>query len=178
MKRIGSILLILILIVPFYGTWSWLELQKKKVKKAVKWRIIEGIDRSELVLLSFTHHESEILLRWIHSREFEFNDEMYDIVETLSDPDSVHYWCWWDNEETKLNRELKGVVTSLFGKSSNNNEKINRLVNFCISLYCEDIPEHHIGSYYCSAVSESFYYCNYHPPFIIMKSPPPKAGYL
>lgn len=160
--------------MPFYGTWTWLEHQKKKVKKAVKWRIIEGIDRSELVLLSFTRQESEVLLRWVHSREFEYNDEMYDVVESSIDEDSARYWCWWDYEETKLNRELRGIVSSLFGKSSNNKDKINNLISFYRALFCDDIPDYHFTPYCSISDYSNRYHFIYISPVILKHRPPPR----
>lgn len=79
------------------------------LKREIKHRIIEGIDRSELVELSFTAEEKK-QLRWEHSKEFEYNGEMYDVVESKSENGKITYWCWWDNEETNLNRRLNNLL--------------------------------------------------------------------
>jgi hypothetical protein len=173
LKKIAAILLLLTLIVPFYGTWSWLEVQKKKVKRTIKWRIIEGIDREELVLLSFSHPDAKSSLRWIHSREFEYQEEMYDIVEVLEDADSIHYWCWWDYEETRLNRELRKIVAGVFGNSPMAKEKMQRLSSFCSNLFCETHPDFNLTP--SKQQHQLVCYKNqiYQAPLIEVQKPPP-----
>ena len=104
-------------------TYLWLNLQKKQVKREVKWEIIEGIDRSELVLIQLSKSEVEEKLEWEHSKEFEFEGEMYDVVEFEETPDSIKYWCWWDHEETALNKNLADVVNNLLGNHPDRKEK-------------------------------------------------------
>ena len=41
------------LIAPAVVTYSWLQQRKRAVKKEVKWKMIAGIDKSELVILKF-----------------------------------------------------------------------------------------------------------------------------
>ena len=58
--------------------------------------MIAGIDKSELVLFKFSKEETTTKLNWKHAKEFEFNQQMYDVVEKQVSKDSIHYWCWWD----------------------------------------------------------------------------------
>jgi hypothetical protein len=109
LKQLFSILLISSLIGPYLGISLYLKHEKRMLKREIKHRIIEGIDRSELVELSFTPEEKK-QLRWEHSKEFEYNGEMYDVVESKSENGKITYWCWWDNEETKLNRRLNNLL--------------------------------------------------------------------
>ena len=105
-KKLIPLFLLLCLAAPFVLTYSALKMQKHQLKRSIKHQIIDGIDKSELVLLKFSKHEVEEMLDWEHSKEFEFKNEMYDVVEKEETTDSISYWCWWDNEETKLNRQL------------------------------------------------------------------------
>ncbi|HEY8401789.1 MAG TPA: hypothetical protein VIK89_11025 [Cytophagaceae bacterium] len=107
-----------------------------KIQKEVKWKIIAGIDKNELVLLKFTKEETETKLNWKHSKEFEYNKEMYDIVETEVNGDTISYWCWHDHEETALNRKLADVVAKTFGSNPKSKEKQKQLLDFFKSLYC------------------------------------------
>jgi hypothetical protein len=109
-KQLFSILLISTLIGPFLGITLYLKHEKRMLKREIKHRIIEGIDKSELVELTFTDLEAETQLRWEHSKEFEYNGEMYDVVESKSDNGKITYWCWWDNEETSLNKQLNKLL--------------------------------------------------------------------
>lgn len=110
LKQLFSILLISSLIGPYLGISLYLKHEKKMLKREIKHRIIEGIDKSELVELTFTVAEAEKKLQWEHSKEFEYNGEMYDVVESKSDGKKVTYWCWWDNQETSLNKQLSKLL--------------------------------------------------------------------
>lgn len=101
------------------------------LKREIKHRIIEGIDRSELVELSFTPEE-EKQLRWEHSKEFEYKGEMYDVVESKSENGKTTYWCWWDNEETSLNKQLNKLLARALNDQEPSNT--NSSAQFWLSL--------------------------------------------
>jgi hypothetical protein len=137
-KKFWSILLILCLMLPATGTIIYLHFQKKQVKKSVKKQIIAGIDKNALVLLKFSSEDIKALLRWEHSREFEYNGQMYDVIETVYRNDSVYYWCWWDYEETLLNKKLNKLTCIAFGKDPGQKEKQHQLISFYKSLFFSD----------------------------------------
>src|SRR5688572_27780769 len=110
LRAVISIFLFLSLTVPFAGTYTWLQYHKHQTKRAIKWRMIAGMQGEELELLKFSKAETQTKLRWEHSREFEYNSQMYDVVAVITKADSVFYWCWWDNEETLLNKQLGQLV--------------------------------------------------------------------
>lgn len=58
------------------------------------------------VHFAFSKVETETLLRWEHSKEFEYEGEMYDVVRAETRNDSVFYTLWWDHEETEINQKL------------------------------------------------------------------------
>lgn len=137
-QRFTALFLLLCLTLPFLGTYTWLKMEKRKVKKTIKWRMIDGMDKSELVLLKFTKEEAEAELEWEHSREFEYNGQMYDVVEKNEVGDTTYYYCWWDHEETKLNRQLSELVANAMGKNPLNKEKQERLTNFIKNLFLKN----------------------------------------
>jgi len=120
-------------------TYLYLNHQRYQIKREVKWKIIEGIDKSELVLIHLSKAEAKERLDWEHSKEFEFEGEMYDVVEFEEAPDSVKYWCWWDHEETALNQNLAEVVSNLLGNHPDKKEKEQKLISFYQSLFSEKI---------------------------------------
>ena len=77
------------LIAPAVVTYSWLQQRKRVVKKEVKWKMIVGIDKSELVLLKFSKAAMASKLKWKHAKEFEFNNQMYDIGDKVVSKDSI-----------------------------------------------------------------------------------------
>jgi hypothetical protein len=116
-------------------TFIFLKHQKKQIKKEIKRKIISEVDKSELVLLKFTEEEKNSQLTWEHSKEFEYKGEMYDIIETYKVGDTAYYWCWWDHEETKLNKQLNHLVSLAMGSNPKNQDNQQRLMNFFKSLY-------------------------------------------
>lgn len=177
MKKVIAILLFLCLLLPFYGTYTWLKVQKKQVKRAVKWKMIEGISQEQLETLVFSREEAEKELRWIHSREFEYRGEMYDIVETIECSDSIRYICWWDHEETKLNRQLAGLVEKVFQKNPITRNHQQQVVLFYRMLFCNGVEMHDFTQYPSSISQQSSEFCcqlinNPAPP-----TPPPEWDY-
>ncbi|MEZ4883354.1 MAG: hypothetical protein R3E32_01365 [Chitinophagales bacterium] len=137
-SRFSSILLIFILIAPIFLTYSWLQCQKSIVKNQVKTQLIATIEKEELVLLKFSKTEAKTKLKWEHSKEFEFDQQMYDVIESESVGDSIFYWCWWDYEETELNHILKELVDYALGNDSQNKKNQTKLISYLKSLYCTD----------------------------------------
>lgn len=109
------------------------------VRKEVKWKMIAGIDKSELVLLKFSKSEIASKLKWKHSKEFEFNSQMYDIVDKVISKDSIQYWCWWDYKETKLNKQLDELLVGVFQHDSKSKEKQDLLFKFYKSVYFQPV---------------------------------------
>lgn len=127
------------LIAPAVVTYTWLQQRKRAVKKEVKWKMIAGIDKSELVLLKFSKSEIVSKLKWKHSKEFEFNSQMYDIVDKVISKDSIQYWCWWDYKETKLNKQLDELLVGVFQHDSKSKEKQDLLFKFYKSVYFQPV---------------------------------------
>lgn len=157
-------------------TYLWLKHQKKQVKHEVKWKIIEGKDKSELVLIQLTKVEAAEKLEWEHSKEFEFEGEMYDVVEFEETADSIKYWCWWDYEETKLNKNLAEVVNNLLGNHPEKQEKEQKLISFYQSLFLEKVFQWEFLS--CTTVSNPIIHYKFiHTDFInSIPSPPPQLA--
>ena len=151
----------------------YLRITKKQIRREVKHKIIEGINKDELVQLRFSNAD-KALLKWKHSKEFEYNGSMYDIVDSTILSDTTTYWCWWDNEETKLNKQLDESLSLIFGKDPRTKRTQDHLSHFLKTLY------HNGASTHISAYAEellAFYekdpdlLTNYHSP----PTPPPQA---
>jgi hypothetical protein len=108
------------------------------VRKEVKRKIIAGLDRDDLFLVALTQEESQIELRWEHSKEFEYKGQMYDIVETEWKDGVIYYWCWWDHEETSLNQKLNKLAAHAFDTSDRKQQQEKKLSYFYQSLYFQE----------------------------------------
>ncbi len=129
--------LLTFLIIPLQSSFMSIQLRKKILRKEIKRKIIAGLHDDELVKLKFANSEIQNKLRWKHSKEFEFNGEMYDIVKTKKTADSIEYYCWWDSEESKLNRKLIALVVRAFPDLPENKELNFQLSNFYKSIFFE-----------------------------------------
>lgn len=136
MRKAISILLILSLVLPVTGIFLHYQVNQKQIRKEVKHRMLTGIDRDQLERLAF-HHQETAQLTWKHSREFVFQGQFYDIVETHSTTDSIIYYCWWDNDETVLHQQLDALLASLMQRDPEQQQKQTRISDFFKSLYCE-----------------------------------------
>lgn len=171
--KISGILLLFCLIAPIVATFTFLHYHKKHIRKEVKHKIIAGIDRDELVLLKFTKKESKTKLRWEHSKEFEYKNQMYDIVEKEFKGDTIYYWCWWDHEETELNKKLDVLVAYALGQDAQRKESQKQLENFYKSLYCYPLSELKLFKIQAIQISSPYnliYKGLFYPPPV----PPPK----
>lgn len=134
MRSFFSILLLIALILPIPGTVIYLKITKRQIRREVKHKIIEGISKEELVLLKFSKSDLK-QLKWKHSKEFEYDGSMYDIVDSIQSSDSISYWCWWDNKETKLNKQLDHSLALIFGKDKRTQRSQDHLSHFIQTLY-------------------------------------------
>lgn len=135
LKRIFALLLLACLSLPLIGTYSYLSIQRRSVRRQVKRMLISGMEESDLVLLKFTDEELKKELNWKHSKEFEYKRRMYDIVERKLENGIHHFLCWPDDEETKLNRQLNSIVAQILGKMPFQRKNNARLVYFLNNLY-------------------------------------------
>ena len=131
--------MVLIFILPVWGSFYYLQFQKKAVQKKVKRNIMHNCNDDELVFLAFTKEEIKTKLNWKHSKEFEYKGEMYDIVDFKETEDSVYYKLWWDKEETAINQRVKKLAAAVFSNSpdeQNNQLAFTLVLKF---LFYEDV---------------------------------------
>ena len=136
--KLLSLFLLAALVVPITATFIILKKQQKQVRKEVKWKMIAGIDKSELVLLKFKSSETGQLLDWKHSKEFQYSGEFYDVVETEFQNDSVFYWCWWDSKETELNAKLQSILLDNYQNNPEHQSKSQHFKSFIKTLFVEE----------------------------------------
>lgn len=129
-------LLFCFLLDPIIGTFTYFYVKRTFIKIEVKNKISSGISRDKLVLLKFSVEESKKKLNWKHSREFEYNHNMYDVVEKKTIGDTVYYWCYYDHEEAELNRKIEKLIDRASNRSTKLITDLYYLMYFFKSLYC------------------------------------------
>jgi len=129
--------LLTFLVMPLQSSFMSIQHRKKMLRKEIKRKIIAGLNDAELVKLKFANSEIQKKLKWKHSKEFEFNGEMYDIVKTKKTADSTEYYCWWDSEESSLNRKLIALVIRNLPDLPENKELSFQLSNFYKTIFLQ-----------------------------------------
>ena len=161
------------MIVPFAGTYILYKHQKRLIRKEIKHKIIAGIDKSELVLINVHNSKIEIDLEWEHSKEFEYKGEMYDVVSRETSGDTTSFWCWWDYDETSLNKQLTASLSKALGHDTKTKNTQNRLQNFLKALYFEDNSKSDFNSFKENE-HNSQYLANYFERYSSPAKPPPE----
>lgn len=137
MRKNIIVILCCIALGSFSGTFFWYQIQKISIKKTISEYIDNGIEKEKLVLLKFTYADSETKLRWEHSKEFEYNNQMYDVVEIEYKNDSVYYLCWHDKEETAINNQIRKMAKFVLPNNIKDDHKDTKSQkNLGKNLYC------------------------------------------
>lgn len=84
-------------------------------KKEIKEFFEEDLDKEELVCFEFSDQEIHSL-KWKHEKEFEYMDNMYDVVYREHDGNKHLLWCYKDDFE----RELKKKINHFLAFGSDN----------------------------------------------------------
>lgn len=144
MRSLFGILLLFCLSAPIVGTYTGLHVEKYRVKKAVKQRLLAEVNPADLVFFQFSKIEQETVLHWEHEQEFEYHGQMYDVVRKVVRNDSVLLWCWWDHAETKLNRQLRHILAQTLSNDPCRRDQERRAVCFFLALFFVEIPDVHL----------------------------------
>lgn len=126
------------LLAPIAVTFTFLHYRKNQVREGISQQIKVGIDKDELILLKFSEEESKNKLQWKHLKEFKFKNEMYDIVKSRIKGDSIYYWCWKDNEETKIDNKLNELTSLALGDDPPSRNSKKQFLHFYKLLFYTD----------------------------------------
>lgn len=174
MRRITSIFIISLFIYNSFGFLAlhpllsiyYKNLGMQQADKPPKEELVELLVFNKEDLLG-----QKIDFRWIHSREFRYNGEMYDVVKKEEDDKQVFLYCINDEKEKKLEEEFENTVH----KNSTENKQRPVTYNHFNILLSEPVQSEQIGT---ALVSEcEFHYWrtdSYNPPHLEIPSPPPR----
>jgi hypothetical protein len=154
--------------------YCFLQYRKTQIRREVKHSLLASMPKKDLVLLSFKKDEPG--LRWEHDREFEYRGQMYDVVAKEERADSVAYWCWPDDKETRLNKYLNDLTEQRLGNDPGKNEQQKRIVSFFKMLYYEPPTAFGIQTKKSEVEQHSRYASGTSIFYLIPPLPPPQTG--
>jgi len=171
MKRIVSILLILLLLYNAFGfLFSYFHLKKTFKKEALE-KIDNFLSEEELITLGFSNMELNDKVFFVHSREFIFNNEMYDIFETEERNDSIFYRCICDKNETFLEKSF----SIYFNSESKPNAKHPYIFNILRNIILTGLIPNFDCKFYNIVTKYSFNFNAFTiSVFLDKDTPPPK----
>lgn len=173
--KLYSAILVLCFVIPSVSCFVWIKKQQKAIRREVKHAIISQTSKDAFVLLKFSKEETETKLKWKHSREFGYNDQMYDIVETIDKGDSVFYYCWWDHKETKLNKKLSKLLSYVLGHDSKNQDNKKKVSQFFKTFFVESSIKKDFGIISSKELSFKKIQINYKSRCVSPPYTPPKT---
>lgn len=137
-KMILASWLILVIFLPEGLVYSWLKLKQKEIRREVKHRIHAGLEKKDLLRLSFHINDEKSAVSWIKKGEFSYRNSLFDVVYIETKTDTVIYYCWEDHEESKIKKELQKLSAMAWGKHPERRNGHKKMIDFYKQLYCQD----------------------------------------
>lgn len=138
-------LVILITVLLLFNSSGYIFLYVSSLHFVKKY-IIKALDNNEydkeIFLLTLSKKdiaEGKISFKWIHSREFRYNGNMYDIKKNLSDEDSLRVYCYFDEKENLLEQLFHKFAKSESDKSKQKQTNINILSFIGLFFHSDEI---------------------------------------
>jgi Rps23 Pro-64 3,4-dihydroxylase Tpa1-like proline 4-hydroxylase len=117
--------------------------------------------------------EGKIDFRWIHSREFKYNGDMYDIVKKEETDKQLIVHCINDTKEKKLEEEFEKRVH----KNSSEDKRLPVKINIINSLFSEPIQSEQIKNDLVYEQSFNNWRTDFYQSlFLDIPSPPPRLA--
>jgi hypothetical protein len=174
LKKTISILLTILFLYSTVGFLAVHPFLSNYYKELGIREVKELADTDEIQILVFVKSDiqnSKIEFMWIHSDEFKYNGDMYDIVKKEENENQLILYCLNDTKETKLEknfeRELDNNTTNKKQNSGDNNpfKTLNSEAATETALNLSDVKKINYGCNYIK---------NYVPICTEIPSPPPK----
>ncbi|MDZ7693923.1 MAG: hypothetical protein U5K69_22850 [Balneolaceae bacterium] len=175
MKRLTSILLLIVFTYSFLGAGFvyniWLYSIKKEVKQKLKKELPE---ESAIIKVPASWEESPPKqFEWHEEHEFRYRGQMYDVIKKERYGNQIWYYCHWDKAETKLLSNLAHYVDNYLQQKPHQQKTKTLLSNFLDKTF---LAAGH------TAFSLNPMPFNFVPlqdetaqsPFVEVKSPPPR----
>jgi hypothetical protein len=173
LKRIVTILILSLFVYNTFGFLAIHPLLSKYYKYLGMMRADMPSEEEMIELLIFNKEDIEqgrIDFRWIHSREFKYNGEMYDIVAQEETDEQLIVYVINDTKEKKLEEEFEKRIH----KNATENKHIPSIVKYSLSI-SEPVQANQF-SFILN--SRSMFYCwlknSYKSPYLDTPSPPPR----
>ena len=117
MRKILSILVLLIATWQNVGFFTYFEWEQYHIRKDIKRALKHSVPENQLKNCYFTNKEIKNLT-WIKSNEFKLNGRYYDVIKRIPTKSGFHFKCIDDFQETALFRKLEESTAVNLNNSS------------------------------------------------------------
>lgn len=119
------------------GMYLMHSVQVAYVRHEMKQRIKAGVPEEDLVVLKITKQEEQNpdIFERIHSREFRYRGEMYDIMRVKKSADTTWYTCIHDVKESKLFENLENIVAWHLSHDKQEKKRQEIMLGFFTKVY-------------------------------------------
>lgn len=107
-------------------------LKKHQVKREIKHKLMRSLPKDQLTLVTLSKQEASKKLKWEHSKEFELNGAMFDVIYTEVNGEKINYWCWPDTEESSLNQLLGSLAKQKHQSAEDECIKLQKLLTYTL----------------------------------------------
>ena len=111
MKRLFSVLFLIVFIWQLVGFFIYFEIERYHVRKDIKRAIKHSLPQNQYKQFNFTNKEFKDLT-WINDHEFKMNGRLYDVVKKNKSNVGFSVYCIDDIQETVLFAQLDEATTS------------------------------------------------------------------
>lgn len=134
-----AILLVGALLFPIVISYTAFLFYKYQVQEEVKALLAQTADEEQFILLKFSKDEAKTKLKWEDATEFEYNGQMYDVIKSFENGDSIFFWVWCDNEETSLKKHYHALLSNLLYNNTQQKENSKKLIDFFKTLFFQNV---------------------------------------
>jgi hypothetical protein len=140
MKKILSIITIFCFTIPALSVYFFLLAEKENIKNLTHEKLFSEKKSTNWIKIELSEKEAHQLIEWENDHEFEYNQNMYDVVKREQSGNHLIFWCYQDVEESFVNEQLEELFSYLTGGHSTRPETQHLLKEIFKKLYCS-IPK-------------------------------------
>jgi hypothetical protein len=163
------------MVIAFTGHFGLFKAKQYKARKEINAIIKAGVPDSLQVNFYLDEIQSESkLFIWIHSKEFRYKGQMYDVISEKEENGRVLLTCIHDVKESGLFADLDKMIQKQMNSDSQHQSSRKQWIKLFQSLFYDENPqvEHHQFAY---QLHTFFFRVNFLSVSFNTESPPPEA---
>lgn len=170
--RSNSVILIVFLIIPMVVS-SLLMLHSR-----FEWETSNAersdLRKEDLIHMAIPKRDAYTKLKWNNHEQFEYQDQLFDVILHETRGDTFHYWVFEDDTEMEYNARIQDLLDSVRGHSPYKKRSKHRTGGKHFSLYCKDVDAMLLKAERITVIL-SRYLDGYSDPCIANSAPPPET---